>query len=160
MWHTAVTKGRRELCHQAASINPPLKCPPASLCGVGLCLFARRAQVDIMPSLYKCVVGVSRVYAVLLLVWLRCVPFFSQAGSCPGVLRWVGMRCIDGLGRVVFAPEAGRAYVFFCSTSRTTRGHTGGGSTAVHKRIGVFVGEVRNGVKWGASVLALLSFVL
>ena len=65
-----------------------------------LCLFARRAhvdimrraQVDIMPSLYKCVVGVSRVYAVLRLVWLRCVPFFSQAGSCPGMLRWVGMR--------------------------------------------------------------------
>ena len=53
---------------------------------------------------------------MLLLVWLRCVPFFSQAGSCPGVLRWVGMRCIDGLGRVVFgrvvfAPEAGRAYI-------------------------------------------------
>lgn len=76
----------------------------------------RRAQVDIMPSLYKCVVGVARFYAVLLLVWLRCVPFFSQAGSCPGVLRWVGMRCIDGLGRVVFgrvvsAPEAGRAYI-------------------------------------------------
>ena len=76
----------------------------------------RRAQVDIMHSLYKCVVGVARFYAVLLLVWLRCVPFFSQAGSCPGVLRWVGMRCIDGLGRVVFgrvvfAPEAGRAYV-------------------------------------------------
>ena len=76
----------------------------------------RRAQVDILPSLYKCVVGVARVYAVLLLVWLRCVPFFSQAGWCPGVLRWVGMRCIDGLGRVVFgrvvfAPEAGRAYI-------------------------------------------------
>ena len=55
-------------------------------------------------------------YAVLLLVWLRCVPYFSQTGSCPGVLRWVGMRCIDGLGRVVFgrvvfAPEAGRAYI-------------------------------------------------
>ena len=28
------------------------------------------------------------------------------------------------------------------------------------KKIGVLVGEVKNGVKWGASVLALLSFVL
>ena len=53
---------------------------------------------------------------MLFLVWLRCVPFFSQAGSCPGVLRWVGMRCIDGLGRVVlscvvFEPETSRAYI-------------------------------------------------
>ena len=70
-----------------------------------------RAQVDIMPSLYKCVVGVARFYALLLLVWLCRVPFFSQEGSCSGVLRWVGMRCIDGLGRAVFAPEAGRAYI-------------------------------------------------
>ena len=110
----------------------------------------RRAQVDIMPSLYKCVVGVARFYAVLLLVWLRCVPFFSQAGSCPGVLRWVGMRCIDGLGRVVFgrvvfAPEAGRAYVFFCSTSRTNRGHTGGGNTAVQKKWGSRGGSKKRG---------------
>ena len=62
------------------------------------------------------------------------------------------MRCIDGLGRVVFgrvvfAPEAGRAYVVFCSTSRTNRGHTGGGNTEVHKKNGVLVGEVKNGVK-------------
>ena len=76
----------------------------------------RRAVVDIMPSLYKWVVGVTRFHAVLLLVWLHCVPFFSQAGSCPGVLRGIGMRCIDGSGRAVFrrvvlAPEAGRGYI-------------------------------------------------
>ena len=64
-----------------------------------------------MPSLYKCVVGVARFYAVLLLVWLRCVPFFSQAGSCPGVLRWVGMRCIDGLGlSLIHISEPTRPY--------------------------------------------------
>ena len=38
--------------------------------------------------------------------------------------------------------------VFFCSNSRTNRGHTGGGNTAVHKKIGVLVREVKNGVKW------------
>ena len=47
--------------------------------------------------------------------------------------------------------------VFFCSTSRTNRGHTGGGYTAVHKKIGVPVGEVKNGVDAGRLMAQLAS---
>ena len=46
-------------------------------------------------------------------VWSGCVVshFFRKRGHAPACCGGLGCVCIDGLGRVVFAPEAGRAYV-------------------------------------------------
>ena len=45
--------------------------------------------------------------------WSGCVVshFFRKRGHAPACCGGLGCVCIDGLGRVVFAPEAGRAYV-------------------------------------------------
>ena len=79
-----------------------------------------------------------------------CIDYIQQQCVCvfvPFILATSPSDQGETCHFVVYLEDYTLVQCFFCSTSRTNRGHTGGGNTAVHKKIGVLVGEVKNGVK-------------
>ena len=177
LWHTAVTKGRRELCHQAASINPPIQChtylaadgssssrmhsssnhllrildtkqirnksvqstrfwePNAIACkGIPSCLHTSLPCYISMETMY-------RLYTTAVCVCFRPIYF----GDIPFRSRRDVSLCSVFRGLYTCS-------VYFSVQLVELTGVTQEGVTQQYKKNGVLVGEVKNGVKWGASV--------
>ena len=88
-----------------------------------------RAQVDIMPSLYKCVVGVARF--LLCCFWSGCVVslFFRKRGRAPACCG--GLGCVALMGWVALFSVA-----LFSHQKQTECTYTGGkweGGCALHQ---------------------------
>ena len=124
LWHTAVTKGRRELCHQAVGINPPIHCHTHLVADGSSSSRMHSSSNPLLRILDTKQVGTKHTFfGNRMLLHVRayhhaCIHHCHAISACRLCIDYIQQQCVCVFVPLIFATSTSDHVVSLCSVFR------------------------------------------